>query len=238
MKRCPQCDFLYEDDQVLCDMEGSTLVFEAHPALQKIAGAEMSQPSTQSRWRQFWWLAIPVMILGVSLPVINNYRHLSRRAIPENASSPAVTTEPINSPPESMATPRAENSVSPQPPHSEAPVASPAEKKSLPSPVSIDSSGEKFSISQGSRVSTNVNANVSRIGRAVPARGFGRSLGANRAKTGGIQIVEVRPKRSSGFKLQPAATNFQTPEVAKNKDSKISQFLKKTGRVLKKPFQF
>jgi hypothetical protein len=30
MKRCPQCEFIYEDDQSLCDMDGILLVFDSH----------------------------------------------------------------------------------------------------------------------------------------------------------------------------------------------------------------
>jgi hypothetical protein len=29
MKRCPQCEFIYEDDQTLCDMDGILLVFDS-----------------------------------------------------------------------------------------------------------------------------------------------------------------------------------------------------------------
>jgi len=29
MKRCPQCEFIYEDDQSLCDMDGILLVFDS-----------------------------------------------------------------------------------------------------------------------------------------------------------------------------------------------------------------
>ena len=28
MKLCPQCEFIYEDDQNFCDMDGETLVFD------------------------------------------------------------------------------------------------------------------------------------------------------------------------------------------------------------------
>ena len=31
MKRCPQCDFIYEDDQSLCDMDGRELVYHSGP---------------------------------------------------------------------------------------------------------------------------------------------------------------------------------------------------------------
>ena len=29
MKRCPQCEFIYEDEQSLCDMDGVLLVFDS-----------------------------------------------------------------------------------------------------------------------------------------------------------------------------------------------------------------
>ena len=40
MKRCPQCEFIYEDDQSLCDMDGVLLVFDARtlPSVLIVAG--------------------------------------------------------------------------------------------------------------------------------------------------------------------------------------------------------
>jgi type IV secretory pathway VirB10-like protein len=29
MKKCPQCEFIYEDDQTLCDMDGALLVYDS-----------------------------------------------------------------------------------------------------------------------------------------------------------------------------------------------------------------
>ena len=29
MKLCPQCEFLYEDDQIFCDMDGEGLVYDS-----------------------------------------------------------------------------------------------------------------------------------------------------------------------------------------------------------------
>src|SRR6267142_1374798 len=31
MKLCPQCEFIYEDDQTLCDMDGRELVYDRSP---------------------------------------------------------------------------------------------------------------------------------------------------------------------------------------------------------------
>ena len=33
MKLCPQCQFIYEDDQNLCDMDGNALVYDNRPVV-------------------------------------------------------------------------------------------------------------------------------------------------------------------------------------------------------------
>lgn len=44
MKLCPQCEFIYEDDQSLCDMDGSALVYNSGPvALEGSATPALSQ---------------------------------------------------------------------------------------------------------------------------------------------------------------------------------------------------
>ena len=46
MKRCPQCEFLYEDEQSLCDMDGILLVYDSRqlPHLQAIATTTTQLP--------------------------------------------------------------------------------------------------------------------------------------------------------------------------------------------------
>ncbi len=43
MKRCPQCEFIYEDDQSLCDMDGVLLVLDSRtlPHLHALATVEV-----------------------------------------------------------------------------------------------------------------------------------------------------------------------------------------------------
>ena len=52
MKRCPQCEFIYEDDQSLCDMDGVLLVFDSRtlPNLHALATVP-AVPKTQRRNR-------------------------------------------------------------------------------------------------------------------------------------------------------------------------------------------
>ena len=33
MKRCPECEFIYEDEQTMCDMDGAMLAFDASSAI-------------------------------------------------------------------------------------------------------------------------------------------------------------------------------------------------------------
>ena len=44
MKRCPQCEFIYEDDQSLCDMDGVLLVFDSRTLPNTHALATVSGP--------------------------------------------------------------------------------------------------------------------------------------------------------------------------------------------------
>ena len=51
MKRCPQCEFIYEDDQSLCDMDGVLLVFDSRtlPSLHALATVSAPLPEKGPR---------------------------------------------------------------------------------------------------------------------------------------------------------------------------------------------
>jgi len=81
MKRCPQCEFIYEDDQNSCDMDGVALVFD-----------QPSQPSVtpakkHSKRRSL--LSILAVVLGVLVLAIA-YASLERAF---TVSEPALVTE-------------------------------------------------------------------------------------------------------------------------------------------------
>lgn len=52
MKRCPQCEFIYEDDQNLCDMDGSQLTLDSRllPKLQAL-NETSSSSATKRNWK-------------------------------------------------------------------------------------------------------------------------------------------------------------------------------------------
>ena len=91
MKRCPQCEFIYEDDQSHCDMDGVRLINHAHtlPKLQALTttrSASLDKPKTRSR---IFALVATLVLAGVmALVYYVSIRHASRTTTV--AISPAV----------------------------------------------------------------------------------------------------------------------------------------------------
>ena len=76
MKRCPQCEFIYEDDQSLCDMDGVLLVFDARtlPNLHALATVPAVAPKAQRRNR-----AVPAFATLVLALVLGMVYYVSTR---------------------------------------------------------------------------------------------------------------------------------------------------------------
>jgi len=179
MKRCPQCEFIYEDDQSLCDMDGVLLVFDARKLPNLHALATVSTPpiadKAQRRSRMVPAFAtLLLMAVIASVYYVTAIRTTANNLAP--ASVPSTQTEAVVAAPE----------PTPEPATVEAPVAAPT-----PEPV-----------------------------------------------------VET-PKRETQSAPKPAAATVKRtvteppakPEP-KKEDSKVGSILKKTGKILKKPFKF
>lgn len=82
MKRCPQCEFIYEDDQTCCDMDGIDLVFDQP--------SEIPAAPAKSHIKRRSLLAVCAVVLGVLVLAIA-YASLER-AFTVN-SEPALITE-------------------------------------------------------------------------------------------------------------------------------------------------
>jgi type IV secretory pathway VirB10-like protein len=184
MKRCSQCDFIYEDDQHLCDMDGHELVYE--PTLQplqinaaSLVTKQPTRPVNSGARRQALAAAVAVLIATV-LSV--GYSGFTSEYAPQNTKAPPtnIIRTPQFVPDRIPATP----TVTPTP----APTYSPRSDK------------------------TKVTAN-----RAAP-------------------IARSTPRLRSPARRQE--TTRSQAAKANHKESRIGGFLKKTGRVLKKPFKF
>ena len=182
MKRCPQCEFIYEDDQSLCDMDGVLLVFDSR-TLPSLSLATVSAPLPESRPRRSRMVpAFATLLLMLSMASVY-YISSMRNTAPPDFTPASVTSEaPAVVPP--APTPAAEDTAQAAAAEETPKEEPPRETHSSPAPAAKPA--------------------------AEPAR---------KATT-----------------TKPAASKTE-PEPKKD-DSKVGSILKKTGKILKKPFKF
>ena len=120
MKRCPQCDFAYEDDQSLCDMDGSALVYATRelPLISEHVAPPAPAPPAppaKSRPRSYAVLPLAGVILGTALSLAA-YVVTHRTAPQDTKHAPAsVTAAPQPAPNLVLAPPAAPPTPAPTP---------------------------------------------------------------------------------------------------------------------------
>ena len=170
MKRCPQCEFIYEDDQSLCDMDGVLLVLDSRTLPTSHALTTVPPKLQQRRNRAV--PAFATVVLGLVLGMVY-FVSTRPRAVP--TTEPQVTaTSPLTAAPVAVPTPEAQPSESP---------------KEEPKPANTK------------------------------------------------QPAIAPAKKAPTVKTEPV-TQPKAPTEPKKDESKVGSFLKKTGRILKKPFKF
>ncbi len=173
MKRCPQCEFIYEDDQSLCDMDGVLLVFDSRNLPNLHALAPVPGPAPKALKRSRMVPAFASLILALVLGMVYYVSTQRSAATPTPASTTTTAApEPIPAQPAEVVQPPVETSS----PEKE--VVKPAESK----PATV-----------------------------APAK-------------------KSTAKTASATQTKPATEE-------KKDDSKVGSILKKTGRILKKPFK-
>lgn len=176
MKRCPKCEFIYEDDQSLCDMDGVLLVFDARnlPNLHALAPVPAVPVKVQTRRNR----AVPAFATLILALVLGMVYYVSiHRRVAQDADIPsaaAATSEPL---PVLNPTPEPQPSQEVQVPAPEEPKPDPAKQP------------------------------------------------------------ETKPAKKQPVKTA-SGTQSKTESEPKKDDSKVGSILKKTGRILKKPFKF
>jgi hypothetical protein len=73
MKRCPQCEFIYEDDQSYCDMDGARLTHDSHP-LPKLQALTAGEVPAKSSWRN---RVVPIMAALILTSVLGLVYYVS-----------------------------------------------------------------------------------------------------------------------------------------------------------------
>lgn len=181
MKKCPQCEFIYEDDQSLCDMDGVLLVLDSRTlpnphALQTVTSAKT--PSKRSRAVPAFATLILALVLGL-VYYVSTQRTASQNTYTPELPSAASTSIPV---PEVNPTPEAQPSV-------EEPKSAEEPKPEAP-------------------------------------------------KAAAATAAAAAPQPVKKVAAKPSPTPGKAKVEEKKDESKVGNILKKTGRILKKPFKF
>lgn len=91
MKRCPHCEFIYEDDQSHCDMDGTKLAHDSR-SLPKLQSLSTTDSRPDSRWRG---RAVPVFASAILVIVLGLVYFVSIRQVvpPTNGGSISTAVE-------------------------------------------------------------------------------------------------------------------------------------------------
>ena len=125
MKRCPQCEFIYEDDQSLCDMDGVLLVLDSRTLPNHHALATV--PAVPGRAQQRRNRAVPVfasLVLALVLGMV--YYVSTRRSAPAPVNATTISTPAPAEPAPAVTEPTPEQQTAP----AVAPESKPADTKS------------------------------------------------------------------------------------------------------------
>lgn len=289
MKLCPQCEFIYENEQSFCDMDGKELVYDPGPltfeenvpsrsselgeAAAIPASLTAGLPAVQRSRRQSRnsaVAALAALIVAVLIFVVYYARTHQPRSVNTNQASnqSSIQSSDQSTQIATAAQEPAPDSVS-APPPSLAPApeqVSPASANVSPSSLSISPAGSFSRVSAGGSSADGrgpvivwlTNGSYIKADEAWERReGFWyrqagvvtflkrsrvraiQRLGAPslRSKSVAINAPEKKRKRENAIpQNQPRVRKSEA--VAMKKESRVSSFLKKTGRILKKPFQF
>ena len=135
MKRCPQCEFIYEDDQGSCDMDGVRLVADSQllsdSGFAKVDVGSLVASSQASQWRSFALPAVGAVILGVVLFLV--FYVSTHPTTPQNThySSAQVTVDSQSAASQSAPNPDLTQPAAP-PSRMDEPTASPIESIQAP----------------------------------------------------------------------------------------------------------
>ena len=208
MKRCPDCEFIYEDEPTICDMDGTTLALDARGAT-----------SSLIKRSAFRTVAVPA-IVGTLLAAL---LFLVFIASPLSLANPDARTRPQ----ENQTVPAS----SPEPaPMATQPVQEASPPPASPQETSDESSSEQVAVT--SERNRKAALNPSADDRLTVRRGL-------------PPLPRVPPlPRLHPAKAQTQAKSRTTDgnravqsDDREKRPSKVTSFLKKTGRIIKKPFK-
>ena len=223
MKRCPECQFLYYDEQDHCDIDGTRLRFTTKlPTLPAEAAQRKSMRVT------FTVVVLTTIILGIVLFIFYPPKlHTSN-------SSPAAEVRPAEV--------LDANKDSQLPPSQAS-----QHRTSMPSPKPAARSRDPFAPMETRTEESDSSLAAPKPNVTIPGQA-NRSIGAKPAMNQATTANQASPTSQkpttssyskSGPSVRPSAAATATPKPVtqnSNKDSKFNSMMKKAGRILKKPF--
>ena len=289
MKLCPQCDFIYEDDQSVCDMDGKELVsdpatvvieqgFATPVSATPVLVPDVQMESVGRRWRKFALLTVFVLATLVIVIYLARANQFRSRQVPDVSESStdrsAGDIPPQSTSGDTSAQPSSSDLVSTQTPSAAAalPEQSTEQSNELSSAETgqpaVSSPASSSSTSKESLAHTRLTpgpvtagtASGNSRGPVIVRLNNGAAIRADEAwekregiwyRQGGVvtflkrsevRTIERLPSPSSRSKSavnNAGEKSRQTePAAETKKESRVTSFLKKTGRILKKPFKF
>ena len=161
MKRCPQCEFIYEDDQSLCDMDGILLVFDSQ---------KLPKPGKRkkSQLRNRILTVFAVLVLTSVLSLVYYVATHQRKVIPSsdsaasvNATQPASTDTAVANEPENKV-------ITPKPLSEPKPVVTKTTADTeLKKPATPKATPKKVSSSQPQENDSKIGSFVKKTGRLL-----------------------------------------------------------------------
>ncbi len=211
MKRCPQCEFIYEDDQSRCDMDGIDLVFDnPTPSLTSTKPAPRAKRNNSRRSV----LSVCGVVLGVLVFAIG-FASLERAVTV--SSEPAAPTQ------------ASFNQTTPQEEIANLPLKAPVE--------SVEPVGEDPSVTMVSNTAKASHKAARESARDLAPKPAAEPLQRNSLGTRGVVLGSVpQQNRIDATRPQAGMIRSSPPPPPAKKDSKVVSIVKKTGRLFKKAF--
>jgi hypothetical protein len=212
MKRCPQCEFIYEDDQTCCDMDGLDLIFDENtlPGIVALQTRSVAVPVRPRRSILFSFLGV---LVGVVLLAIG-YASFDRAVTLNQEQALQPDAASANQPPSKA-------QVLPAKPLNQTPI--------------TETAGEDLEAAvvaaRASKVTQTSNSERSRTSVAKPVLippVINRNVSEPRTSP------TTTPRSEAPLPVRPSAKPQTAPA---QKDSKIVSAIKKTGRFITKPFK-
>jgi len=241
MKLCPHCEFLYEDDQTVCDMDGKALVYE--PTLNAVPGSPPLEQSLSqrragfSRSRRLAVAAMTGIALGTTL-VLFFYLFTqgvssAEPAAPSTTSNPARPVPKKSASPSAYATPNANGSGETRSADSEPALAdSAAHAQPQPHAVAGISPGD---LSATNRTGPEAAAALAAAAKTAPSLSI-----SSLPRVEPLPRLKPLPKLGApktGKRTETARASQRHVSVKQKKESRFGSFFKSTARILKKPFK-